>query len=135
MTSERQRLQRAASAYLQSCFARETPPHASELARKLDMSASSFTKRFRSALGISPAEFLKGRQVARAKKLLTRTKMPVTKIGYCSAFHTRSTFFRVFRRLTGMSPEEYREKQRTEARKKMPLDAGTAVPHPVTPSK
>lgn len=105
---ERQRLQRAASVYLQSCFDQEIPPRASKLARQLDMSFSTFTKRFRAALGVAPGHYLKSRQVARAEKLLASTRMPTTKIGYCSAFHTRSTFFRVFRRFTGMTPGEYR---------------------------
>lgn len=128
MTSERQRLRREASSYLQSCFALESPPHASELARQLRLSPSSFTKRFRLAVGIPPSEYLKGRQVARAKKLLTRTTMPVTKIGYCAAFHTRRTFFRVFRQFTGMSPEQYRNEQRSVASKKMTLAAATGLP-------
>ncbi len=103
-----QQLLRAAKAYLRSCFVHESPPHASELARQLNLSPSCFTKRFRFAVGIAPSAYLKGHQVARAKQLLARTRISTTSIGYYAAFQTRATFFRVFRKFTGLTPDEYR---------------------------
>ena len=98
--------------YLLACFRNESPPRVSELARELGMPLSKFVETFHRATGMAPSVYLKERQIAAAKLLLLRTEIPVDKVGYTVAFGTRRTFFREFRKHTGMSPARYRERRR-----------------------
>lgn len=95
--------------YLHTCFSRESPPRVSELARSLGVPLSKFVETFHRATGMTPSDYLKERQIAAAKLLLLKTKMPVDKVGYAMGFGTRRTFFREFRKRTGVSPAEYRQ--------------------------
>lgn len=95
--------------YLFTCFRRESPPRVSELARWLGIPLSKFVETFHRATGMTPSAYLKERQIAAAKLLLLRTEMPVDKVGYAMGFGTRRTFFREFRKRTGVSPAEYRQ--------------------------
>ncbi|HEV7922364.1 MAG TPA: AraC family transcriptional regulator [Thermoanaerobaculia bacterium] len=101
--------------YLSECFAIEDVPRASELAARCGMSPAQLTRAFVRELGSRPAEFLKGRQVDCAKRLLETTTLTTTEIAYRAGFGTRGTFFRVFRRATGMTPAQYRARIHPEA--------------------
>jgi AraC-like DNA-binding protein len=96
-------------AYLDSCFARESPPRVSELARAIGITRERLMETFCDHVGVTPAVFLKGRQIALAKQLLKLTKIPVDRVGYKVGFGTRRTFFRVFQRLTGLTPAQFRQ--------------------------
>lgn len=99
--------------YLADCFARETVPHVSELARQLSMEPWELTRKFTNAAGIAPSSYLKQAQVARAATLLATTSLPTASVAYQSGFVSRRTMFRAFRRLTGSTPREYIELQET----------------------
>src|SRR5258706_14737465 len=96
-------------AYLDTCFARESPPRVSELARVLGMTRERLVETFCEHTGLKPAAYLRSRQVAAAKHWLRRTKRPVDKVGYMVGFGTRRTFFRVFHNLIGGTPAQFRE--------------------------
>lgn len=106
-------LRTAADAYLQSCFARETPPHVSELAQSLQMSLGALSKTFKSQCGERPSEYLKRAQIRRAKLLLVETRLPLNQVAYRSAFGTRVSFFRAFKRSCGITPQQYRDDKKT----------------------
>lgn len=91
-------------AYLDACFTRESPPRVSELARVLGLSLKQLMETFRDHVGVKPAVYLRRQQIASAKQLLRRTKFRVDRVGYMVGFGTRRTFFRVFQRLTGLTP-------------------------------
>jgi len=101
--------------YLSECLAAEDVPRASELAARFGMSPAKLTRTFVRELGLRPATYLKGRQVAYAKQLLLTTALTTTEVGYRSGFGTRATFFRVFRRATGMTPAQFRADTHPEA--------------------
>ena len=91
-------------AYLDACFARESPPRVSELARLLGLTRERLMETFCEHVGVKPGAYLRRRQVGEAKQLLRRTKFRVDRVGYMVGFGTRRTFFRVFQRLTGLTP-------------------------------
>ncbi len=95
--------------YLEFCFAGESPPRVSELARRLGMSRRELAETFRAATASSTSFYLKERQVGAAKLLLALTDLPIDRVGYAIGFGTRRTFFREFRQRTGMSPDAYRQ--------------------------
>ncbi|HEX8153268.1 MAG TPA: AraC family transcriptional regulator [Thermoanaerobaculia bacterium] len=95
--------------YLADCFAYEEAPRASELAARCGMTPVQLTRTFLREHGTRPAEYLKRRQVELAQRLLETTNLNTTEIAYCAGFGTRATFFRVFRRITGKTPAQFRE--------------------------
>ena len=99
----------AADAYLRECFRERRPPHVSELAKKIGLSLSQFSYAFVSKHGERPGAYIKRAQVRRAKFLLRTTSLPTTQVGYRAGYGTRMSFFRGFKRATGMTPTEYRE--------------------------
>src|SRR6266852_4826985 len=95
-------LRSAANSYLTVCFHQETPPRAGELAANLTIAAHQLTRTFQQLLRTTPSVYLKNGQVAHAKLLLSTTEMSMNEIAYASAFGTRMSFFRTFRRATGI---------------------------------
>jgi transcriptional regulator GlxA family with amidase domain len=108
--SLRSRYRVEADRYLAECFANATPPHINELARRVGLSPTSLSRAFRAREGVALSEYLKMARVARARELLTTTALPTAAIAYAAGFGTRVTFFRAFRRATGMTPDEYRSR-------------------------
>ena len=98
----------AIDGYLANCFADEDVPRASELAVKCGISPAQLTRLFVRDRGMRPSDYLKSRQVEYAKRLLMTTPLTTTEIAYRAGFGTRATFFRVFRRVTGMTPSRFR---------------------------
>ena len=106
--SDRQALRAVADRYLAICFQRQTPPRASELAAVFDIPAHQLTRAFRRVLQTTPSAYLKNAQLALAKLLLTTTVLSMNEVAYAAAFGTRMSFFRAFRRASGMTPAQYR---------------------------
>ena len=101
--------------YLADCFAAEDAPRASELAMRCGMTGVQLTRTFVRACGMRPAAYLKRRQVELAQRLLETTRLTTTAIAYRAGFGTRATFFRVFRRITGKTPAQFRHSLHSEA--------------------
>jgi two-component system response regulator YesN len=58
---------------------------------------------------------MKRLQVLRACVLLDEG-MPITAVAYRAGFGTRTSFFRVFRRITGTTPGAYRKRKQLQRR-------------------
>lgn len=101
-------LQVAVEEYLGRCMSAEEPPRVSELAAVLGISRETLSRDFASAFGTPLSAYLKTRQVAYAKMLLAHAELSTTRIAYLCGFGTRRTFYRAFKRETGMSPDQYR---------------------------
>jgi AraC-like DNA-binding protein len=94
--------------YLRDCFERESPPRVDELATSLEVTPRALSRRFHREAGMGLADYLKQRQVDFAERLLLESDLTVTHIAYRAGFGTRRTFFRVYQRLRGRTPESYR---------------------------
>ncbi len=81
-----------------------------EMARQSGMPGPTFSRRFRHATGYSPARYLQHLRVEEAKRLLERTDHPVEVISWDVGYEEPAAFRRVFKRLTSLSPGEYRRK-------------------------
>lgn len=101
-------LKSAADAYLTGCFERESAPHVNELAMSLGIERAAFSRRFQAETGVAASCYLKHAQIVRAMELLRTTALPTNAVAYAAAFGSRITFFRAFKRLTGLSPHGYR---------------------------
>jgi YesN/AraC family two-component response regulator len=100
------RLQRAV-AHIGKHYARQVPE--SEVAIVCEMSPSRFCREFKAAFGLTFVEYLARHRIEEAKRLLGNRSMSVTDVAAAVGFTDPSYFTRVFRRVAGSSPTEYRE--------------------------
>jgi AraC-like DNA-binding protein len=82
-----------------------------DMAAKAGVSERSLNRCFQAALGHSPIEYLIRRRVAKAAGLLVESARQIGDIGEMSGFQDSNYFSRQFRRITGISPREYRQKR------------------------
>lgn len=80
----------------------------SKLARTVNMSESYFMMKFREASGISAVEYLNHIRIKAVCQKLIGTEKPTSEIAFCCGFRNLSNFNRIFKRVTGMTPKEYR---------------------------
>jgi AraC family transcriptional regulator len=79
-----------------------------ELAQSVGLSTPHFSEMFRNSTGESPHQFVLRQRVERAKEMLREAKMRVLDVAVACGFKTQQHFARVFRRICGASPTEYR---------------------------
>lgn len=81
-----------------------------EIARDVGISPRHFKRRFKQAIGETPLSYLQRVRVEAAKKKLERSKAPVSEITWQIGYADSSSFCRLFKKTTGLSPREYRER-------------------------
>lgn len=74
------------------------------------LAARTFKRRFRSATGYTPLEYVQTLRVEEAKHLLETTSLSTDEIGVAVGYRDPSSFRRLFKRLTGVSPARYRQR-------------------------
>ena len=80
-----------------------------ELSGALSVSEDYLSRIFRQEMGISPWQYLNRYRILRAKALLLQTGDDVKTVARRVGFTDPAYFSRVFHRITGSSPTEYRE--------------------------
>ena len=94
----------------------------SDLAAAVAMSRRNFIRRFKGATGNTPMEYIQRVRVESAKHALESGDMPVDAIAARTGYDDAGSFRKIFKRLTGVSPIEYRRRSRFFH------DAGRAAP-------
>lgn len=79
-----------------------------DIARACGASVSSLTRGFTSTLGVSPHQWVLGRRVVLAQRLMKGTTKSLSEIAVMSGFADQSHLSRVFTRRIGMSPAFWR---------------------------
>lgn len=79
-----------------------------QLAERAGMSERTFGRAFAAETGMTPARYVELVRLDRAKSLLETTKWPLARIASRSGLGSAATLARVFRRLLGITPEDYR---------------------------
>jgi YesN/AraC family two-component response regulator len=80
----------------------------SDVAREAGLSRFHFCRLFHYETGVSFHEYLRDLRVAQAKALLANRYLRVSEIAYTVGFNDMSHFAKMFRKLVGYSPSEYR---------------------------
>lgn len=86
------------------------PLDVEELARSLQMSTSHFIRTFKTQVGYSPLAYQTRLRIERAKDLLQATDLRVSEIAQRIGYQNPMYFSSTFKKHTGMTPLEYREK-------------------------
>jgi len=83
-----------------------------DLARKVGMSRSYFSRCFRDIVGATFQDYIRDLRIRRAKKLLAQTNKSVSWVASESGYPNERYFSRVFREATGKLPRDYRKEHR-----------------------
>ncbi len=81
-----------------------------DVARAVHMSANHFSETFKQATGLDFTDYLARIRTENARTLLLDPHRRIGEIAFESGFQSLSQFNRTFKKLTGQSPSEYREK-------------------------
>lgn len=83
-----------------------------EMVRLSALPDRSFKRRFRRATGSTPIDYVQHLRVQEAKRRLERTTSPVDEISWAVGYEDPAFFRRLFKRITRLTPGEYRRKFR-----------------------
>ena len=78
------------------------------LATSFKVSKRTLARRFKTATGVPPGQYLQALRLSEAKVLLRRSNLSVTEIGMAVGLYDPSHFARVFRAQVGVSPRAFR---------------------------
>lgn len=81
----------------------------SELAEFCELSSTHVHRLFQKLLRMSPAEYLLALRLQEARRLLATTDQPLSVIAFDTGFFDQSHFTKRFRKITGMTPTQYRK--------------------------
>jgi AraC-like DNA-binding protein len=87
-----------------------------KLARKAGLPARDLSSALNRATGLNVSQFVNNRRIAEACRLLEETSQSATAIMFDAGFSTKSNFNREFRRVTGMSPRQWRKERQAAGR-------------------
>ena len=79
-----------------------------EVAKQAGMSPFYFCKMFKKITGVNFAHYVSGIRVEKAKNLLLNPNYRISEIAYEIGFQSLTHFNRVFKKIAGQSPTEYR---------------------------
>lgn len=80
-----------------------------DVANSLYLSPAYFSRLFRTRTGMTFSAWLAERRIARARRYLEETNLPVAVISSKVGYQEANSFTRLFRSATGLSPTEYRK--------------------------
>jgi transcriptional regulator GlxA family with amidase domain len=81
-----------------------------DMARHAGMEERTFLRRFKAATGMTPTEYCQHIRIGKARELLEFTRRPVDQIAWSVGYEDAGAFRRLFHRLIGLSPGEYRQR-------------------------
>ena len=81
-----------------------------EYAEECNMSVSHFLSKFRKATGTSPQNYILNLRITNAQNLLSTTDYKIIEISKLVGFADSMYFCKRFKKKTGLSPSEYRQK-------------------------
>jgi transcriptional regulator GlxA family with amidase domain len=82
------------------------------LAERAGLSERQFMRRFRQVVGVTPLVYQQTIRCQAARELLQHSNLSVADVAQETGFGDSSYFIKIFRRLQGQSPGEFRKKVR-----------------------
>lgn len=79
-----------------------------EIASQMNLSYTTFRKKFKKYSGISPARYLNELRMDKARELLAETALSVKEIAYQLQYSSSNQFSTMFKKQVGLSPQQFR---------------------------
>lgn len=83
----------------------------STLATVAGMSPFYFCRSFKQSTGITPHQYVLNRRMEQARRLMNEKSVSLLEIAHKVGFTDQSQFTRVFHKIVGMTPSQYRKNQ------------------------
>lgn len=109
--AERSNAVKKAFTFMEENFS--SPLGLQEVADATHVNPSHLARLFRRETGRTIVEYLQSLRINHAQELLATSELPALEIAFESGFESIEHFYRVFRRLTGTTPKNYRLTKRT----------------------
>lgn len=87
-----------------------------DLAALAGMSGRTFMRRFAKATRLRPTEYLQQVRIAKAREGLEQTLLSIDQLAYDVGYNDPSAFRKIFQKLVGMRPSDYRQRFGLQAR-------------------
>jgi AraC-like DNA-binding protein len=81
-----------------------------EIASQLNMSYTSFRKKFKQYSGVSPAKYMNELRMKKGRELLTETPFSIKEIAFMLQYSSANQFSTMFKKLTGQTPQQVRHR-------------------------
>ena len=88
----------------------EQPLQVSELAAMINVTPRTLNRRFQSCVAMRPVEYIQAVRIEQAKRLLESGEVTIKSLAYQVGYSDISSFTRLFKRATQLTPKEYRDK-------------------------
>ncbi len=88
----------------------ERPLQVSELAAMINVTPRTLNRRFQSCVAMRPIEYIQAVRIEQAKRLLESGEVTIKSLAYQVGYSDISSFTRLFKRATELTPKEYRDK-------------------------
>ena len=92
------------------------------LADRAMLGERTFLRRFRNATGFTPTEYLQQLRVERGREALEFSMQTVSEISWMVGYQDEGAFRRIFRRITGLAPGDYRKRFSVSDESTVPAD-------------
>lgn len=86
------------------------PVSVGDMAGTAGLEERTFLRRFKGATGMKPIEYVQHLRVGKARELLEFTKRSIDQIAWAVGYEDATAFRRVFHRIMGLSPGDYRNR-------------------------
>ena len=87
----------------------QEPIDSTEIARNAQMSYGYFSRCFHDIIGVSFSDYCSQIRISHAKELLLNTDKTVQEIAFLTGYNDEKYFSRIFKKLTNVSPSEFRK--------------------------
>ena len=101
-----------AQLYIENNF--EEKLNIDDIAGRFKISGRNFLRRFKKATSNTPLEYIQRVKIEAAKKRLESSTLNIQEVMYGIGYHDEKAFRNTFRKYTGLSPLEYRNKYNRE---------------------
>lgn len=81
-----------------------------QLAAVAKLEERTFLRRFRNATGLRPTEYAQQIRIAKAREALELSRRPIEQIAWEVGYGDPSAFRKLFQRITGLAPADYRRR-------------------------
>ena len=80
------------------------------MAQEANLEQRTFLRRFRNATGLKPTEYCQHLRVGKARQMLEFTNGTIDHIAWTVGYQDPSAFRAIFKKITGLSPSDYRNR-------------------------